>query len=265
VGRPAKDRSADIVHDVDPIAEQQPKVVVRPYNRWFYHSNVLISSIDDTTHEWFREFLTHGSVWTGNSNNAVHRSQRLTVKPLKRLCWPSDPLGPCWPSFPSIPEWMEMLRKGLDPFGRAELELPLGDSGYTRVSRGEVHSNYVLATRIVSNVIVGIRSCVEIPAKFRGHFRYRQNFLILTGHYALPIGLVRFLLGQWCKSPFSLWLRRQCTLKQYLRKVPISLVKRARLGLAERSQGERPTAAGSCTPPNDHSDMETMSECSSLD
>lgn len=225
---------------------------------WYYHADSPVNTIDDCTRRWFREFLVHGSVWTGACTNAVHRSQRLLVKPMKSSDWPSDPLGPSWPSFPTIPEWLEMLRKGIDPFGRPELKEPEGQSGYTRVPRGELHGNHVLATLIVSNVIVGIRSSTEVPSKFLGYFRYGHGFLILVCRHALPVGLVRFLLGRWCVAPYSLWLRRQCTLKQYLRKVPISLVKRARLRLAEYSQGEYPTRAGTCTYPTD-SDSEYYS------
>lgn len=217
-------------------------------NRWYYHSNSVVNTVDDCTHNWFREFLTHGTVWTGVCDNAEHRSQRLTVKPLKSSDWPSDPLGPSWPSFPSIPEWMEMLRKGLDPFNRPELEEPQGSAGYTRITRRELHDNHVLATKIVSNAIVGVRSSTEIPKQFRRYFRYRQNFLILTANYALPIGLVRFLLGQWCTKPFSLWLRRSCTLKTFLRKVPTLLVLRARDRLAEYNQRLYLAEQGSSTP-----------------
>jgi hypothetical protein len=265
VGNSVKRGIASCAHAGNPESGRQQPAAFVNQSRWYYHSNSLVNCIDDTTREWFREFLVHGSVWTGACDNAVHRSQRLTVKPLKRDSWPRDPLGPSWPSFPSIPEWMEMLRKGIDPFERPELKIPVGNTGYTRVPRGELHSNYALATRIVANVIVGIRSSVEVPAKFRGYFRYRQNFLILTARAALPIGLVRFLLGRWCRAPYSLWLRRQCTLKQYLRKVPISLVKQARLWLAESTQGVDPTRAGSCTPSDEFSDMESMSGSSMLD
>jgi len=222
-------------------------------SRWYYHSDSLTNTIDDCTRKWFREFLVHGNVWTGACNNAVHRSQRLSVIPMKSRDWPSDPLGPSWPSFPTIPEWLEMLRRGIDPFDRPELQSPLGDSGYTRVSRGELHSNCVLATRIITNVFVGIRSSSEVPGKFLKYFRYGHGFLILACRNNLPIGLIRFLLGRWCVAPFSLWLRRQCTLKQYLRKVPISLVKQARLRLVEYTDRVYPARAGSCTSSADFS------------
>jgi hypothetical protein len=220
---------------------------------WYYHENVLVTTVDDCTRRWFREFLVHGTVWTGNCDNAVHQSQRLSVKPMKSSDWPSDPLGPSWPSFPSITEWMGMLRRGIDPFERPELKTPKANLGFTQVSRSEIHSNCALASRIVSNVIVGIRSSCEVPRKFHRYFRYHQNFLILVVRYNLPIGLVRFLIGRWCVAPYSLWLRRAVTFKSYLKKVPITLVKCARQKLVEYSSEEYPTRVGSCTPSDDFS------------
>lgn len=223
-------------------------------NPWYYRADNIVNVADSHVHKWFREFLVHGTVWTGASNNTIHRSQRLAVLPLKSSDWPRNLLGPSWPSFPSIPEWMEMLRKGCDPFERTELNQPLGHAGYTSVSRRQVSENAHLATLIVANAIVGIRSSTEIPVKYRGYFRYRWNFLILTVNYALPIGLVRFLLAQWCTRPFSLWLRRSVTFKKFLKKVPISLVKRgesqhARYDALRATQAENDR----CTPVYDYS------------
>lgn len=141
-----------------------------------------------------------------------------------------------------------MLRKGLDPFHNNWENIPQGHSGYTRVDRSELRNNCVLATRIVTNNIVGIRSSQEVPRKFLGYFRYGENFLILTVTHNLPIGLVRFLLGQWCMKPFSLWLRRSVTLKKFLRKVPNLLVLQARRRLTSYDQGSYSVGAGSCTP-----------------
>jgi len=262
VGRPVKHRSASNTSARNPSPDPSDVTEIWNVNPWYYHENSLANCVDNTTRKWFREFLVHGNVWTGVCENAVHQSQRLRVRPLKSSDWPRSLLGPSWPSFPSITEWLGMLRRGIDPFERPELKVPEGHSGYTRVSRGELRENPVLAARIVSNVIVGIRSSIEVPGKFLRFFRYSQNFLILTATYAIPIGLVRFLLGQWCVNPFSLWLRRQSTLKQYLRKVPISLVKRARLRLADFSPRLEPTRAGVCTFPADD-DSEFYSEGSS--
>jgi len=216
-------------------------------NKWYYHSDSVVNIVDDYVRDWFHGFLIHGTVWTGSGDNSVNQSQRLAVKPLKSSDWPSNPLGPSWPSFPSIPEWMEMIRKGIDPFDRSELLQPEGYLGFTQVSRSEVSRNCFLATRIVRNVIVGIRSTTEIPGKFLKFFRYSKNFLILVNNWSLPIGLVRFLIGQWCQNPYSLWLRRAVSFKKFLKKVPISLVRQARLRLDSVTQGVTQVSDGRFT------------------
>jgi hypothetical protein len=170
---------------------------------------------------------------------------------------------------------MEMMRRGIDPFSRPELEQPQGDIGFTNVSRREVSENPHLAKRIVANAIVGIRSSTEVPEKFRKYFRYRWNFLILTVNYALPIGLVRFLLGQWCVKPSSLWLRRAVSFKKFLKKVPIRLVTQARDRLAKEIPREEvlgssaasagPARSGGCTPTDESSSEYDSEEPSDLD
>jgi hypothetical protein len=231
-------------------------------SRWYYHSN----SVVNIAHGYIRDLLHQaklgGRIWTGSCDNTAHRSQRLVVRPLKSSDWPCDPQGPSWPSSPSITEWTEMLRKGIDPFSRDYYRNPSGHLSYTQVSRGELNRNCFLATLIVRNNFVAIRSSTAVPSKFTGYFRYRQNFLILTGTYSIPIGLVRFLIGQWITNPYSLWLRRAVLLKTFLRKVPLSLVLRARARLADSSVPLEPTRAGICTYPSDY-DSEYYSEGSS--
>jgi len=223
-------------------------------NPWYYHGGTPVSKVDDCTRRWFHEFLTHGTVWTGDAENVVHRGQRLAVKPLKSQDWPKDLLGPSWPSYPSINEWMDLLRRGIDPFSRPGYQNPESHIGFTGVGRRQLRDFPELATAIVANNIVGIRSSAEIPAKYWGYFRYRWNFLILTGTSALPIGLVRFLLARWCTHPFSLWLRRAVTLKKFLRKTPISLVKRAETRRARYNALRRTDAEyGGCTSTSDFS------------
>jgi len=235
VRTPIKDRRVYPAHgDLHPPTQSKTVVSVK-CERWYYHANTIVNVVDDYTHDLYHEAKLPGKLWTGVCDNAVHRSQRLAVKPLKSSDWPSNLLGPSWPSFPSIPEWMEMCRKGIDPFAREELLAPRGYTGLTRVSSAEIKSNSFLARKIVANYVVGIRSSMEVPAKHRGYFRYRQGFLILTGYYCLPMGLVRYLLAQWITNPFSLWLRRAVRFKTILKEMPISLVKRAREQLAEAS------------------------------
>jgi len=226
-------------------------------NLWYYHSDSLVNIADSYIHELCRQFLTVGRLWTGACDNAVHRSQRLAVKPLKSSDWPSDPLGPSWPSFPSISEWMEMCRKGLDPFARKELETPVGNIGFTSVSRRETQENPVLMTKIVCNAIVGIRSTEEVPGKYLKYFSYGGNFLILTHRFNLPIGLVRFLTAKWIVKPFSLWLRRSVLFKKFLKKVPSLLVKRARTRWCELQLLQSHRVAPSTRAESLHSDSES--------
>jgi len=239
-----------------PGTPKHAKRVIWKQNRWYYHADSLVSTIDDCTRKWFHEFLVHGTVWTGSCDNAVHRSQRLKAKPLKSLDWPRDPLGPSWPSFPSITEWMEMLRKGIDPFQRPGMDNPVGHPGFTRVSRRELNDDVHLATLIVSNYVVGVRSTTEVPSKYLKYFRYAHNFLIIVASYALPIGLVRFLLAQWCINPYSLWLRRTVTLKKFLRAVPIALKKRSQQRLVERGSSPLPSLCSSGSPSDYESDLD---------
>jgi hypothetical protein len=152
---------------------------------------------------------------------------------------------------------MEMLRKGLDPFERGIYENPKGEFGFTKLSRREVQENPGLASRIVSNNIVGIRSSIEVPKKFLKYFRHRENFLILVVRHNLPIGLVRFLLAQWNVMPYSLWLRRAVLFRTFLKKVPTSLVRQGRAWLTTLELS-RAAKAERCTPFTD-SDSEFYS------
>jgi hypothetical protein len=142
---------------------------------------------------------------------------------------------------------MEMLRKGIDPFERRIYTNPEGQLGFIQVSRRELNEDIGLATRIVKFQIVGIRSSVEVPRKFLKYFRYRENFLILVVRHNLPAGLVRFLLGQWCVAPYSLWLRRAVLLRIFLKKVPSALLKAGRAWLTTLELS-RAAIAGCCTP-----------------
>lgn len=226
--RTAGRQSASHIGTHEPMTNSTKDCVHWSQNRWYYHADSVVNIADGYVRDWFHQFKAGGTVWTGSCDNAISRSQRLSVKRLKSSDWPRDPLGPSWPSFPSITEWMEMIRKGIDPSDRPELNQPGGQLGFTQLSRRELNSNCHLATLVVSNYVVGIRATTEVPSKYLAYFRYSHNFLIMVNQWSLPIGLVRFLLAQWCQNPYSLWLRRAVSLKKFLRKVPTRLVKRAR-------------------------------------
>lgn len=149
-------------------------------------------------------------------NFDVHERNVRFAHRLSGSSWPrSKATGlTLWPSSPTLPEWLEMSRKGKIPCQEAQ---PTGKT--CRVSRRLLLDIPELARRIVRRHIVGLRSDIEVPLKFMGHFRYRRGFLILTTPH-VPIGLARFLLSQWVIRPTSLWLEWYGTLKQYLRRVP---------------------------------------------
>lgn len=121
--------------------------------------------------------------------------------------------GALWPSSPSFTEMLEISRRGKTCSGLWKPKV----SYKTHLSARDVKDSPKIATRIVTNNIVGIRPHVSVPPKFLRWFRYRDGILFLTVRYNVPIGLVRFLLGQWIRNPFNLWLRVNCRFKYYLK------------------------------------------------
>jgi hypothetical protein len=122
-----------------------------------------------------------------------------------------------FPSFPTFLERLEMLRSNQGLESNDQLYGPS-----VRVSRSEFNENSRLAARIVNRNVYGLRSDIEVPQRYFGHFRYCNGFSILTAPY-IPVGLARFLASIWVTDPHSLWLSRPETLKQCLRKVPLRL------------------------------------------
>jgi len=155
-----------------------------------------------------------GQLRTVHGNYAVHLAQKELAAPLPSSDWPRLGTRSAWPSSPTVYELLEMSRRGITPL---PMQKPRVVS--TRpTSRAQYNSDAVLRARVISNQIVGIRSDVKVPNKFIRYFRYRWNFLILAVPYNLPIGLVRFLTGQWIRNPHNLWLREKCSFKNFLKK-----------------------------------------------
>lgn len=123
--------------------------------------------------------------------------------------------GSLWPSTPSVTELLVMSRSGKSSRMLDKSTVPTVPDSLTR---GQVSRSARLASRIVSQQIVGIRAEMGVPDVFIRYFRYRHGFLILTVRHCLPIGLTRFLLGQWVKNPLSLWLIENCPFKYYLKR-----------------------------------------------
>jgi hypothetical protein len=169
----------------------------------------------------------------GNPN--YHEANVKGAKRLRQQDWPSYRDGrPAWPSSPTFFEKMDQLRRG---FTYPEMPAP---SVTRRVSLADFNDSIDLANRIISFNVIGIRSNVEIPSKYLGHFRYRWNMLILTT-YKCPPGLARFLASRWLCDPTSLWLERAVPLKKFLREVPVAIINRSFLGQIDFD----PSASGS--------------------
>lgn len=117
-----------------------------------------------------------------------------------------------WPSTPTFTEMLAGIRVGFTFTGPQKPDRVIDPIR-------PCHMNDIrVASRVVSNNVIGIRVLPKtVPRKFLPWFRYREGFLILVSRYCLPAGLTRFLLSVWKTNPRSLWLRRNCLLKYYLR------------------------------------------------
>jgi len=181
-----------------------------------------IMQLDKLTCDRIRGELPPGFIRIKCGSMTVFRSQSRAVKKLPEAAWPTVSGRPAWPSTPTITEWLEMLRRG----SKRSSELFVERGKTVRSTIREFNSNIELAKRVIHRQIIGVRADVSIPSKYLGCFRYRWGFLILTAPY-LPAGLARFLASIWCTDPYSLWLERKVTLKQYLRELPLSILNRA--------------------------------------
>lgn len=105
---------------------------------------------------------------------------------------------------------------------RRGVKLPIHDTVpivvKDHLTRKEVKDDIRLASRIAATNIVGLRDTVKLPEAFLGSFRYYCGFSILVNRYAIPAGLVRFLIAQWIVSPTSLWLVEVCPLRIFLKR-----------------------------------------------
>lgn len=171
------------------------------------------SAPDRRTAAFVHRVMPGGRVLTSHGDTTVRLRQVREVKPLRKLDWPRHEMRPAWPSTPTVTELLEMSRRGLTP-------LPMRKVTHTPqwcLSLNQFNSDIRLASQIVSQQVIGIRSWVSVPRKFLKYFRYRWDFLILTTSWSIPSGLVRFLAAQWKTDPFNLWLKDKSYLKTFLR------------------------------------------------
>lgn len=165
---------------------------------------------------YLRQVLPGGIIRTCGGSVSAHKRQAGAVRLLRLKDWPRLATKPSWPSSPTLGEWMEMSRVGAPPalgFRKEEH----GSAVRYCITMAQLKGDLKLASRIVSQQIVGIRADIEIPRKFLRYFSYRWGFLILTVRWSLPAGLVRFLLARWKTGPSNLWLEDKCRLKTFLR------------------------------------------------
>jgi hypothetical protein len=164
-----------------------------------------------STFDFANRVLTR-CMWRVPGNVTEDCARRVDTHRLASRDWPRNPRS-LWPSSPSLTEVIVMSRSGKVPDRMWKPPRLALDQPTVR----DLSANLGLATRIVSQNIVGVRSTVSIPRKFLPWFRYRSGILFLTVRYSIPAGLVRLLLSVWKKDPYSLWLHVKCRLKYYLR------------------------------------------------
>jgi len=161
----------------------------------------------------FSTTVIRGGLWNRSSATDDHMANVVGTHRLRATDWPRGARY-LWPSTPSASELLEMsrrgvLHRGLEPNPRHTVKDCL--------SRRQVSDDIRLATSIVADKIIGIRSSVKVPREFLKYFRYRWDFLILTVRWCIPAGLVRFLLSRWVCAPTSLWLVENCRFKNFLK------------------------------------------------
>lgn len=177
-------------------------------------------------------------IWRFSGSISEDCARRVDVHRLAKKDWPRSARS-LWPSSPSVSELIGMSRAGKVPVPLMRYPKVVLDPPTVR----DLSFDLKLATRIVSDNVIGIRSSVFVPRMYHSWFRYRDGILFLTVRYSIPAGLVRFLLGEWKKCPFNLWLKVNCRLKYYLRITPHSPCN-AREARIQRG-GRLPTASSS--------------------
>lgn len=163
--------------------------------------------------EDFAKQVIPGGIWNRQSHCDSHMANRARCHRLSKTKMPRH-ARTLWPSTPSVSELLEMSRRGRSVRG---LEPTPSWTVPNCLTRSQVSDDIRLASRIVSQQIVGIRSAVKVQEEFLPYFRYRHGFLILTVRYKIPSGLVRFLLSQWIRFPHNLWIVENRRFRSYLK------------------------------------------------
>lgn len=162
--------------------------------------------------DYFSHQVCPGRIWTRRTKSPTADLHSVGRRLSGRLMTSYG--RPAWPSAPDLLEIVGMSRRGLTGPVQDKLNIRVDNPVTQRV----VRDNVSVATRIVKQQIVGVRLSVVVPEKFLNYFRVYHGFLILATRRVLPIGLVRFLIGQWIKHPTSCWLVENCPYRFYLRR-----------------------------------------------
>jgi len=155
--------------------------------------------------------VLRGKIWTHDSAT-LPSTKDQNVTRLTRKHAPGGARA-VWPSTPDAFEAVAMTQLGKPIRGPPSYKLTVKHC----LTRRAVSDDIRLASRIVRQCIIGVRSSVRVPSNFTKYFRGRHDFLVLSTRYNLPAGLVRFLIGQWVRCPTSLWLVQPCNFRTFLR------------------------------------------------
>jgi len=111
--------------------------------------------------------------------------------------WPRNFLGRCWPNSPTVAEFGAWASSGNHSW--------VGRPLTTTFTYRQAWENPKVLVYLVSKMVLGIRSSVSVPEKFRGYFRYRWGVLLLIDATYIPVGLARFLASVWVRHPKLIW------------------------------------------------------------
>lgn len=166
----------------------------------------------------YRNVTQHSAVpiWNRNSQRDFHMANTVGLRRLGKRDAPRISRA-LWPSAPSFSEMVEGTRRQVYNF-YSGTKYGMRYTATNCITRQALSDDIRLASGIVANNIIGIRSSVRLPEEFLPWFRHRHGFSILSTRYKIPSGLVRFLLAQWKVCPTNLWLVEHCPLKIFLRR-----------------------------------------------
>jgi len=189
------------------------KTEIRQSQYWVKPSTLIRHRLTKSMSNWLNR-VAPGRYWTTTGASPVALANAVVMPRLRKRDEPRNSRA-LWPSCPSLIEATYMSRNGRFPSFQDKFKT-LKVTNHLRLR--DLKDSLRLATQVVRRSVIGIRSEIEVPKKFLQYFRYRHGFSILSVRHCLPAGLVRFLLAQWVRAPYSLWLVEPLRLKIFLRR-----------------------------------------------